>query len=862
MKANSMIKMAILYGLIVLAVTLVFVCRTEGQIVEYRFERPGSGGMVSNYDNDVMGGGDALYLLNGNVSSTPGSLNRRLGVWNYGNNNTLLYSAHGYYSYLNQHKLILGVTDYPSDTLGQFVISDTFALTVDDTLSGNIFPYTDTYHDRTPYKDFVVLTDGHTTPCMFTTRQSFYYQADKPDSIGYEPHVISMGLEAPGQPRVGIVGKREGGALNDDYIYAFVFASDSAVGIESRIIRASGENIYITNFPMNKAVCLLRRKAGADTEWRRTLGTADTFKITTHGYYFIDSLSDDTAFTEQISDTLRRPGQFYYYGYGDSIFAYAGTDTFNLSYPCSTYYIAYSYFDPVTGMESALGPLLAHSLLLCNGNYNYCLWGCQWRDFPYFRVDDYDTSLNPITIRVYQSIVQTILPGAGDSSVLYGAFQTRKVRDSIRFGGWSDSQLVRGLDSQTILDSLPDTFYTVEFFRNDFGGTKVLPPYHYDCRIPFTDIEYMTGRFWGLGDFLNPSRLYFGDYDAPGYNIFNWNPLQFIDFLEIGADELVAVERAEGFGVDVLYVFAHNSVWIVDELGDYQIILPTSGHSVGAASRQVIVKHGAVIYFITPDLRIYSLSAGELKEISLPIENYVESVFVGAEYVSNYDGSYVLGHAFGDCVRWFNTDTTGMGLSYDTRASVWSLERYGSGIYVPNGSFMYDTLHIIGNTVVPTIKAQLLYTDSATQFKRAYPFFAYDQGDSTAILERAIQFAYQTPRLGDGKSYYQVREIDLTIRSRTTGSFNYTIYNESGDSLCGDSITVKTGSAIWIDTIIVYRIHPPYNCALYPSVRIYTDQTDTLTIGGGDPIAFRHYHNFDILNMGVKISSMGKTSVK
>jgi hypothetical protein len=301
-------------------------------------------------------------------------------------------------------------------------------------------------------------------------------------------------------------------------------------------------------------------------------------------------------------------------------------------------------------------------------------------------------------------------------------------------------------------------------------------------------------------------------------------------------------------------------------LGDYQIILPASGHPVGGASRQVIVKHGAVIYFITPDLRIYSLSTGTLKEISLPIENYVENVFIDAAHVSNYDGSYVLGHAFGDYVRWFNTDTmadgtAGMGLSYDTRAGTWTLERYGSGLYVPHGSFMYDTLQIVGSGVAPTVKAQLLYTDSATQFKRAYPYLEYDQGDSSAILERAIQFAYQTPPLGDGKAYYQVGEIELTIERKSTGSFNYTVYSESGDSLCGDSVLISSATQV-SDSVMVYLLHPPYNVALHPSVRIYTDQTDSVTAGGGDPVSYRFYHNFSILRMRVQLSGMGGLRVE
>jgi hypothetical protein len=883
--------------------------------------------MVSNYDDEMVQPTNVIYSLNADVTTRPGVMKRRTAIADYGVNETLLYGAYGYYNPLTGDKLVIGVTDNAVDGLGQFVVSDTFGTEVgEDTLPGAIFPYADVYHDFTPYEDVVVCADGKSIPCLFTTSQGYLYTLSKPDTFGYDPHLISMGLEAPGQPRVGVVNAGDTGNLDGRYIYAFAYIPDSVLGIESRPITVENGHIYITNFPMDIGVYLLRKTGQEDNLWYKVY--SDT--IDTDGFYFIDSVTDTaqaiwvewyknetpyydtlpssdlgfwhTAFdnvyyqccTEpELWDSIgyrtkiwryqtsiccggldcdyslgcsnyriiaydsvttdvdsfvidtnvsmevfipqgsgRAPGQFVYVTQAGKIDTVGYVADSAMASPDSLYWIAYSYYDQVTGMESPLGPILACSLTEIDTDSVFS---------RLFAFDNFDLTLNPSNIRVYQTVAKTTLPGASDTMVWYGILQIRAFDGTVTLGNWNDDSVLVGLDTSYITTQ---QYYSHQMLH------KILPPYNYDCRIPFSDIEYIAGQFWGIGDPDYPNRIYFSEYDWPGMNIFSWYPLDFIQIRELGNDELIAIERAEGFGADALYLLAHNSIWLMDDNGTYQAI----STRVGAASRETVVKHGEGIYFLSPNLRFYALTGGQLQEISQPVENYVESVFVDWN-IYGYQGFYAWGHTFGDYVRWFN-DTTGMGLSVNTKSGAWTLERYGSGAYVPRRSFSYDTLRSVGASVVMTSDVELLYTDDTISLRKADPTAVYDVADGDR-LNRAIQSAYWTPHMTDGSRYQQVSEIDLTLNLRSPSALHYAVYNQYGDSLCGDSVYVSRS-----DTVVHLQIHVPYNNSLRPSVKIYSNDTDSLWIAGGNGHWAFVYHNFGIMDMTVHVQDMGAERVQ
>jgi len=108
------------------------------------------------------------------------------------------------------------------------------------------------------------------------------------------------------------------------------------------------------------------------------------------------------------------------------------------------------------------------------------------------------------------------------------------------------------------------------------------------------------------------------------------------------------------------------------------------------------------------------------------------------------------------------------------------------------------------------------------------------------------------PRLGDGTRYRQIQEFAVTLDVIWGGAFHYTIYNQDNDSLCGDSIRLN-----YTDTTVHLRIHPPYNNCLRPSLKIYSNDTDTLTTGGGDPLFLQYYHNFSVKDVTIKVRDMG-----
>lgn len=877
MKANSIYDMSVLYGFIIAAVVLVLaVCSAIcGDLTTYRFVAPGLGGMVSNYDAEMLQATDAFYLFNGYVTEKLGVIERRTAISDYGVNVTSLYGAYGYYNPLTGDKLVLGVTAHADYGLGQLVVSDTFGTEVGyDTLPGTIFPYADVYHDWTPYEDMLIHADGKSIPVIFTTTQEFKYGDSTPDTAGYQAHVISMGLEAPGQLRVQTIDTSGAGELNGRYQYALAFMkpydstptgsecywrwrdTSGAIGLPSAIVVASNQNVLVTLFEsypnieiMDSAKTpgcldldstksiLLRRRMDAQQIWY----TVDTlFYTPDRELIYIDSIGDtiSTSFSDTLVDTSTAvPGRFW----KDDV------DYANL------YRIAYSYYDPITGIESPLGPSIPFDTGATDERIAVDSLRKGWTKI----------TERPKWIRLYQTINKITLPGGGDTTVWYGLFELRvnslsgSANDSLGFGieSWWDSTVVGGLDSS---DISTDTIYKYQILRNDLGdgsySVKVLPPYNFDCQIPFSDIEYFYGQFWGIGDPDYPSRIYWSQFDWPTMNIFSWPPLWFTQIRELGNDALIAIELAEGYGYDAIYLLAHNSIWLMDEEGSYQAI----STRLGAASRETVVKHGDSVYFLSPNLRIYVLAGTQVTEISQGIDNFVESVFVDWQEWYGYQGFYASGHTLGDYVRWFN-DTTGMGLSFNTRSHVWTLERYGSGAYVPRGSFAYDTMHSSGVSIVMTSDVELLYTDSTVSLRKADPTAYYDVAGSgaTNFLERAIQFAYWTPQLGDENSYHQIQEFDLTLDIVSPGAFHYTIYNKDNDSLCGDSV-----SLLYNDTTVYLRIHPPYNNCLRPSLKIYTNDTDTLTTGGAEPQWVQYYHNFNVKDMTVKVRDMGVGNVQ
>jgi hypothetical protein len=237
----------------------VVVC---AQLIEIPLPAPGHLGMMSNLGASEIPLEAMRYSLNVDVFSDPGILKRRVGLQNYGGSNLHLYGAYGYYNPYDNHKLIVGVHDSTfvwfdtlgaahSSQVGHFFVSDTFTTNPDIGVTGLVFPYRDSYHDWLPYRDLLIHCDGKSTPIVFTTSQTFHYQDRAFDTSGYEPRAISMGLEAPGQLRVGLTDMS--GPLRGTYRYSYVYvditdSSISRMALPSAVIHTEGDCPYLTQF--------------------------------------------------------------------------------------------------------------------------------------------------------------------------------------------------------------------------------------------------------------------------------------------------------------------------------------------------------------------------------------------------------------------------------------------------------------------------------------------------------------------------------------------------------------------------------------------------------------------------------------
>ena len=186
-----------------------------------RWDSPGSGGMVSDVDPSLLEPHQSPLLKNMNIR-THGFLLPRNNLAQLTNFNVFkLYGAYGYYNNLNGTNNIVGVKDSvyawysyeaPDTTViavpslvGQLYVTDTSG---GDSawhgVAGYTFPTIDGIHRWAQYKDLLLHVDGKSQPFVFTTTQGFRVHDSIPDTTGYGPRVISLGLEAPGQLRVGV----------------------------------------------------------------------------------------------------------------------------------------------------------------------------------------------------------------------------------------------------------------------------------------------------------------------------------------------------------------------------------------------------------------------------------------------------------------------------------------------------------------------------------------------------------------------------------------------------------------------------------------------------------------------------------
>lgn len=936
-----------------------------GQTVDIPLLAPGRLGMITNIGASEFPAEAMRYSLNLDISR-PGVIRKRLGLEYYGPAHHYLWGATSYYNAYDLHRLIVGVHEStfvwfdaagisnPS-VVGHFFVSDTFATDPSNPVSGLVFPYRDTYHDWISWRDLAFHCDGKAIPIIITTSQTFWVtdstdsvnnQISRFDTLGFEPRAVSLGLEAPGQLRVGLTDSK--GPLRGAYKYSYAFFdpttdSSSKAAIFSATIHPRNELPYLTQFESYEEVdsvmwkLILRQKQDASLEvividtqktgsfddygtiklldihgqpgissykvphdylywivivsdslagnprardsigylteefgdervedvagkladsinnmtvmadsvlatkvgWDVSVGSIlpclyytlttdtgitvisvlDSANITNLGtpLVYVDTLSDSLATVKWIPDTgstidttIRTPGGLTF-AWTVSGSSQATDNTGPHAYEDSIYPVAYSLFDPATGLESPLGPSLHVNLADSGVGADSIVFAALTTGWPASRAQ---------WMRWYQGIVKTSLVGGGDTTIWYGLFQQR-TNDSARtavLGNWEDTTVTIGLDTSTITT---DTLYEYQLFVGASGAVIQRPPYNYDLQIPFTQMRLGgDGRFYGIGDPACPTCVYYTPPDTIA-----WNPIDYFELGLPGGDEFVAMEELHG----TIYLLAHKSFWYIPgfeaeiETPYGRIIDPNADAwkmaEVGAVSRETVVKYEDAIYFLTTKREVMVFD-GELRELSVLIEDRIDSIFVDYDAMVNY------GHLVGqyDAIKLSN-DSTGEVLSIDIRTETWGHELFTN--FTPQRMFIYDSV----NTDVSEICFEVGTDPFLRQYRNGV---RNDEGGN-------IAWAAEFPVVGDGRKIYSVEYLNLRMEPRSNWKLRYTIYDADGDSLVTDSIFQSTAGAYANNRFLRWAVNP-HVPTMFPFVRLW-GAIDPNT--GAEPPTV-YYNLFDI----------------
>ncbi|MEA1999270.1 MAG: hypothetical protein U9N61_08115 [Euryarchaeota archaeon] len=530
---------------------------------------------------------------------------------------------------------------------------------------------------------------------------------------------------------------------------------------------------------------------------------------------YVDTLSDslvmsDSAYlwsehADNVTDTIYRPGQLHL---GSLKGQAVDTGSYNQrAYDDSSYAIAYSFYDPTTGIESPLGPLLYTTLTdtIHDGSDDSCLIRSVTTGCPREGRQGW--------IRLYQGIKATTSYGGGDTTIWYGLYQMRlsDTGATILWGQWTDAQVVLGLDTAKIY---VDTIYDHQvFYGTVLGDPVVFPPYIYDNQIPFSDIEKYGSRFYGIGDPENSSAIYWSGHDT----VWNWNPYNYFLLDSDVNDELVALEKT----TQSLFALKHNSIW---RLGgsdpQYSMSVDKMTDAVGAVSRETVVKRGDDIYFLSPALDVYKLNDGGLAMISQPVRDQIADTLFDITYATA--GSYGRLYMLGDDLIVQNDNTAEM-IGYNLESGTWGYLDMDAG-YIPLGTFRYDSTEGSSGFGYYT---DMMYMDSAI------PFVSQKRVSTDATANEYRDWIIDVPVPSDGKSYMQVTQISGMAISRTSGSqkLRYIIFDGSvnigktwGDSLVADSITLTAPDALGEGQRHFVLDVEPHEPSLFPYVRLFMER--------------------------------------
>lgn len=802
---------------------------------------PGMGGMNSQFDLDVMRPVDSRYSENIDITDNPGLLQPRKGYAPYDTIQRRLAYATSFYDptftwkmivggkYLDSGRVIGSSYDLASASTKSVVLRNSqkiFRLMATDTfgvtfacLPADSNANNTTYGSVRKFTDFCAYDQGMFAsaygrlPVYFSTKSRSTASGSLVDNYG--PKFLEMSIIRPGQPRVQVIDKQGDSGLTGIVEYCYAYRSASSIGdtgYHSAIVEAKNQWVLVSQFvcqPRTVAgtdtICVFRRPIARsaslypsyttyDSSWKMVAeiilpdtGCAvivDSGQTCPSGYGSSDigEMAGWGIDHYAYSNTIKQPGKMVLEGYSN--------DSISKGFEYSeSVKVCYSFFDPVTGLESSMSPGKIDRVSLPIAFKSPFTYYTKWR------LPRIASGYSPTThVRVYRSI-------HNDTMTFYCEYQ----------GPISNLQPYLGGIADSVFDDQGDPWQylsrTTSYAAFDKDGDKVIrPPLVGPNTITFSDMEYSSGRLWGIGDPLYPSRLYYS-----GYEDFNdWSAIYYFSMDEGQNDELVAIEGVDGAGGEVLYAFKHNSIYAASGYDpEYDLSIRRLTNQNGAIGRQTVLRVGDLIYFMNTDKVICRLSGGAIDTISKVIQDYVDTTFTTADSIRAYylDKRVMFAHIYRNDNHW---------IAYNIESGTWSVEKYNYG-FIPVGSFLYDTLQ---NHKGFDQFSTWLYEkdDSATCLYHEYS----GRIDSIrrlpptgeVLVYDTITSVVEPVFTGDGEHLWQIRDIQMTAAGDSNTYIVCELRNESGTVLETDSVRINKN--VENDYTVSFAEHT----AKYISIRI------------------------------------------
>ena len=829
---------------LVFAVVLVLAQIIKAEdLMRVHISSPGAAGMHSSVDPAQLQPEQSPYLKNVDVTGLMGALRKRTRIVAWGDDQTRIDGAMQYWNRGLDHRGLLSL-DYSDRS---YIYTDDDPDDMDEVTVSQVFkPYIGAEHNFVVGPKFLIHCDGYNPPRLFTTGRASASSSGT-DTIQKGARMYQIGLDAPGVPIVSVGLAGGDSSLTGTYQYLFHFERPRGYGgslldvyggpgMWSRDVSPDGQHVIVSGFPFFPHpecsltnICVWRREVYENGygQWIKRLDTFYTW-YENYGFTFTDSLvaGSDTGLVHPTDDGSSWDMSYTYPGALPFI-DNGGRDADEVDLiGDSVMYYRISYYDPYLDIETPLGPPSKWADSAGSGQF-ITRFPCP------------DTTVRPPYIRVYRSLFDTSYVGGGDTSVMYGIYEYPLTDFSMDSGAsidWmshqdvTDSQLANGCDSGLA--------YASRRLLSASGDALSRPPYEYANEIPFSDMEFVDDRYWGVGGQYK-NRLYY----STNYDVARWNPDSNVIALDEEVnDEIVAIEPVGGLFKDHLYVFKRNSVYMVvgaiadygfDVSGDTPYPFKKIADGIGAVSGKAVITRNGATYFLSTDMRIYRAQGNQIEDISRPIKDYIDST-----YDSYSDAiSYARAMAMQDEILFTNT-STGEGLAYNWRYGVWQVQDYTIGglTLKPLGTVRYDT-----NSSSPGFDwySDLLY------FNTAIGLYERDRDERVAVTSG---MSYQTPFFGDGEYNWTPLEAQLSVSAASPSRLRYYILNQDGEELWQGSNLFDTSSSGDL------RIHFPPRFGKYVSVKFYTNANDSTS---GDALT----NDITIHDITLLLRPAGKTEV-